>query len=530
MGRINRLAAEAVRLWPSLPFMALGLWQAWSSLTYSGFIWLSTGETTGKSISNLYNISTIACGATFVLVGMLAWCKKTEFWKNSTVFIGGAIASIGSLLIILVGPYYFPNLIDSVLIRKTLFYFAAVATGCGTGIIGLQCAILYGSLSLRRILINTALSQFVTAFVYFCAYACPNWAPVEGGPSLAGIVFFSVLPLLAAYCANLGFNARSNVAQSSKEASHDLLVKSKTGTAKRLPNSFRRFSLFVFAVGIFSSLPRSTSVTAVALSQTIDENNLQMIMRIAVSIALLIYAFGTSVQRLKIGKICSLLLIFSIITMMCAVLVESQIGKWSLLVYFANNVFTTLLWCLLAFIVVQKQVSALMVFGIGRGLSILGSGLGWIFGSKLLPLMFEEGQATVFFIALAGIMLLLVLGLFSERNYEQLFSPVSEEELSLEDLFDLDRRQRELESGPKTEKRGRFSRAIEAVSQEYALSARESEVLRCLAMGYGSDRIADTMQVKVNTVRAHTHNVYVKLDVHSREELMRLVDDAVAKQ
>ena len=55
-------------------------------------------------------------------------------------------------------------------------------------------------------------------------------------------------------------------------------------------------------------------------------------------------------------------------------------------------------------------------------------------------------------------------------------------------------------------------------------------MLRCLAMGYGSDRIADTMQVKVNTVRAHTHNVYVKLDVHSREELMRLVDDAVAKQ
>ena len=38
------------------------------------------------------------------------------------------------------------------------------------------------------------------------------------------------------------------------------------------------------------------------------------------------------------------------------------------------------------------------------------------------------------------------------------------------------------------------------------------------------------MGVKVNTVRTHTHNVYVKLDVHSREELMRLVDDEVAGQ
>ena len=47
-------------------------------------------------------------------------------------------------------------------------------------------------------------------------------------------------------------------------------------------------------------------------------------------------------------------------------------------------------------------------------------------------------------------------------------------------------------------------------------------------MGYGSDRIAQVMGVKVNTVRTYTHNVYVKLDVHSREELMVLVDAEVA--
>lgn len=71
---------------------------------------------------------------------------------------------------------------------------------------------------------------------------------------------------------------------------------------------------------------------------------------------------------------------------------------------------------------------------------------------------------------------------------------------------------------------------MEAVAGRNALSAREADVLRYLAMGYGSDRIAQTMGVKVNTVRTHTHNVYVKLDVHSREELMRLVDDEVAGQ
>ena len=48
-------------------------------------------------------------------------------------------------------------------------------------------------------------------------------------------------------------------------------------------------------------------------------------------------------------------------------------------------------------------------------------------------------------------------------------------------------------------------------------------------MGYGSDRVAETIGVKVNTVRAHTHNLYAKLYVHSREELMKLVDDAISQ-
>ena len=48
-------------------------------------------------------------------------------------------------------------------------------------------------------------------------------------------------------------------------------------------------------------------------------------------------------------------------------------------------------------------------------------------------------------------------------------------------------------------------------------------------MGRGSDYIADKLQVSWNTARTHTHNVYVKLGVHSRQELIDLVDEAVRK-
>lgn len=72
--------------------------------------------------------------------------------------------------------------------------------------------------------------------------------------------------------------------------------------------------------------------------------------------------------------------------------------------------------------------------------------------------------------------------------------------------------------------------AATACAATYGLSEREAEVFRYLAMGYGNERIAQGLGVKAATARTHTHNVYAKLDVHTREALMRFVDDAVRRQ
>lgn len=53
---------------------------------------------------------------------------------------------------------------------------------------------------------------------------------------------------------------------------------------------------------------------------------------------------------------------------------------------------------------------------------------------------------------------------------------------------------------------------------ERRITRRESEVLRLVAMGWGTERIAEEMGVTVNTVRNHTRNVREKLDAGSRLE------------
>lgn len=543
----QRLLDALAELWPSLPFMAFGLWSAWSSLTYSGSLWLSDNEVDGTYLSQLYNVSTLFGGATFIIAALLGFKGRAgALVSDRAVKIGGLAAGLGCLAIIAVGPYYLQSYL-SVAVTRSIFWVSAAVTGIGTVLVGLRCGVLYGSLPPRRILIYAALSQLVASFIYLLTFACPDWAPIEHGPSLASILFFCGLPLAAAALAcvrpckasgagELG-EAALGVETSSAQAVSAPSASSRNATSSggvssrlRLPGVYWRFAVFTFFISMLTSMPRAAVVTTHALATTLEGSNLLMVLRVVMSVAVIVYAIRADARGVGFGKICSLIATVSAIATACVSAFGGLSSALSLVVYFAANVFEFVMWCLLAFIVVQKRLPAVVVFGTGRGLFMAGCGLGWMLGSTVLPLIDEGTPTTVLFIAMAGIMLLLALGLFSEKDYERLFSPVSEEELSLEDLFDLDRRQRELESGPKTEKRGRFSRAIEAVSQEYALSARESEVLRCLAMGYGSDRIADTMQVKVNTVRAHTHNVYVKLDVHSREELMRLVDDAVAKQ
>lgn len=48
------------------------------------------------------------------------------------------------------------------------------------------------------------------------------------------------------------------------------------------------------------------------------------------------------------------------------------------------------------------------------------------------------------------------------------------------------------------------------------LTERETEILRLLYCGLGNQVIADALCVSVNTVRKHLHNLFAKLEVHTR--------------
>ena len=55
-------------------------------------------------------------------------------------------------------------------------------------------------------------------------------------------------------------------------------------------------------------------------------------------------------------------------------------------------------------------------------------------------------------------------------------------------------------------------------SNEYAISARELDILKCLVEGDSYKMIADTCSISIGTVRFHINNIYKKLHVNSKSE------------
>lgn len=88
----------------------------------------------------------------------------------------------------------------------------------------------------------------------------------------------------------------------------------------------------------------------------------------------------------------------------------------------------------------------------------------------------------------------------------------------------LDATERPLAQDPENALPLPLEKRCEQIAARYRLSAREGEVFLLLAQGHTRPSIAKRLFVSENTVREHGKSIYKKLHIHSKQQLIDMVD------
>lgn len=512
---VQTFLKKLVKACPALPYITLGLWLAWAYIAHSGIAWLSNNETNGENISTLYIVSTLAFGIVFASAAFFVPQIRRMLANPACIIAGGAVASFGCLVIIVIGPYYLKGILSDDAIG-VLFLSGCAMTGIGTAVFAMKCGELYGRLLPRKAILYAALSHLLVAAIYFVVIGAPVWQPVPGGPAFMGILAFVGTPLVAGVVATLSF----------VNPSSEIPVYEESRT--RFPRSFWKLVVVTFVFSMTVVALRSALVELSPVDVTFESSSNVMLLRMVMALVFAGAAIAIDGEHFNIGKVYSVIMASVVVLIALCTIVGIMHVVWSQVITFMSFVYDFVLWCILAFIVYQKHISPILVFGFGYGAYMVGSGVGWFVGISALPAIMTSPNSFALYLALMAIVLGCSFILFSEKELDRLFEPSGVGEASL-DLLLGNAYPETGERGETLVKRGRFVAAIDELSVRGRLSNREIDVLRCLAMGYESAATAKKLQVSWNTVRTHTRNVYAKLDVHSRQELIELVDE-VAKQ
>lgn len=522
--------SHLVTLFPGLPYIGLGVCVAWTTLLSGGAGWLSDVDAAEVAITTLFPYMTIG-GAVFfaacALVGP-SFFKLFVERQNKLLWTSAIFCAFGALLILVVGPYFSVLIGLSDVLKAILFISGAVLAGCGASIQFVFAGCLYSSIRPPQALLYASLSFALSALLYFLVIGSPSWAPISGSPTYFSIVFLLSLPFLSSWIFSLERFLPKSLREDRAVREADL---SSADRAGNLSSSKRHGALSsstviraLLVIVVLEALVSGVHMRAVMIrqaSETLDMNALSLLIRIAVALVMVALLCGSGRQKISLGSLYTKVSATSVAVAIMVPLVGSLQWFGDAIVGAMAIVFELSFWCLLTFIAYQRRLIPSRVFGFGYAAYMVGNMLGWLFGVYGLPLLEEADVVRIVFVVIGIVLLAVFFFIFTGDDFKMLTAPVFKEDPFIEEIFQEEALMQKVEPV----KTKRFAEVIAALSDCYKLSAREKDVFHLLAKGLANDRIAEELFVSVNTVRTHAQNVYVKLGVHSRQELMAFVDE-----
>lgn len=546
----TRLGMTIEEQWPALKLVGFGFYYAWIWVSYNSNVLVfpsAASDLPPDTISLTYLVSTLALGVALVLLSLVR--PLTRRLVGSNLLLIAVAVVVGAAT---VGTYASSSLGAD---ANLYLIVSAALTGAGTSVIVLRFGVVYSKAPAREAAMYTAASFVFAAMIYFMAVGLPD--PV-------GMVFTALLPVLAVV---------------STLTNPEWSDEGEDGRPEG-PVPLRRFFVrLLVAVAVFSvvaGVSRGFSVPHSSIS-SLNADGALIIFSTAVVAGVLFVVVGLLRRQFDVSR-----LYYPIIIAVAAGILVTPLlggtGFGSQFITVAYNCFVLVIWCLLAYVAYSSRLSPILVFGLGRGASALGTTFGWLAGLEIVRSQ-GDGSLSLEVISVAMVFALLVVSMLvlndrligdALRPEERIRGDAAEVPAqgagSAGEAAFADRRGAEdrrsaadgegawdggtgrsgaSEMGEVGEmggagasladgspggaaagerRSGPYRMRCDAVAEHYGLSPRERDVFDLLVRGRSIDYIAQNLTISFNTAKSHIRHIYVKTDVHSRQELIDLID------
>ena len=475
-----------LRAWVYVMFVGLGA----SSLTLT--------ETPLPAAA--YQWSTLALCVTLFL-GALAYKKMGAALFDARVrWLATILTTLGTLLgfvfTALKGPLWLVAL------------FGGVATGVGSGLLSLGYGEIYRNRPPSEVDVEIPMAALIAGIVYAFSGMVPP---------LAGVALASLLPLVSGVIMTL----QNHTWQPHNTVKASPLVRSSLGFLLRI-------GLCTCVVGFADGVVRLIFM-AVAHVSANDFYHPGMLLSSIVMAALLV-GFVLIWRRSTFRGFYKLIT-FTIAASIVLTPVFTAVPSWSsLLGLIGYNTFNVFIWVLLANITYSLRLPATFVFGLGWGFLTAGNTMGQIAGNLIV----EAVEPSLLILSLvSGLAALAIFALFvfvlkddDLVDIKKIPFTVEAEDETAASNAEAGISDTQAGTAPDGDEPqpGSFQWACLEMAREQGLTPRETEIMLLFARGRTSTYIQEELFISRGTVTTHLQHIYRKAGVHSKQELLDLIE------
>jgi len=186
----------------------------------------------------------------------------------------------------------------------------------------------------------------------------------------------------------------------------------------------------------------------------------------------------------------------------------------------AYLLFECVMWIYFSDIAQRYRISPFVVFGFGNGALMCGTLLGDL-AMKALGFTLPAQLPMLAFVFAA--MLIAYVVIPQESSLRNMIVKGDNSSSDLRDsVYANDLESKNIHS--ETARVGWFKLKCSAIAKRYQLSQRETEVLYLLAKGRNAVYIQEHLYISEGTARTHMRHIYKKLEIHTQQNLIELVD------